>query len=468
MSAGAGSRNVLSLAWDAWRTERRGAAAVQARQRARLATLVAHARRRSRFYAELYDHLPGCGVDLDRLPPITKRALMARFDDWVTDPDVTLGDVEGFATDATRVGQLFRGRYVVWNSSGSTGLPAFFLQDEGAMAVYEALDLARTLPGWLSWSDLPPIARGRFRGAGILALGGHYAGIELLSHRWRRRPRRRRTARLLSVLAPLAETVDALNAWQPVILGAYASVLALLADEQEAGRLHIRPRVVFAASEPLRPGDRPRIERALGCRVRENYACSEAIALSAECKAGWHHVNADWTIVEPVDDALRPVPAGRLSHSVLITNLANWVQPIIRYDLGDQVQVRPDPCECGGSLPALRVIGRTDENLAFQAVDGRTVRLPAMGIGTLAYETPGVRRYQLIQTGRRRLAVRLQTDPGAEDVVWGRLEAALRAYLAEAGLAGVVVDRLKEAPVPVPGSGKLRRVWSEIADSERC
>jgi phenylacetate-coenzyme A ligase PaaK-like adenylate-forming protein len=464
MRAGPRPRGVLSLAWDAWRTERRGAGAVAARQGERLAALVAHARQRSRFYAEHYAHLPGDGVSLTRLPPVTKAALMARFDDWLADPTVTLRDVEGFAADPARIGELYRGRYTVWHSSGSTGLPAFFVQDEGAMAVYEALDLARTLPRWLAWRDLGPLARGRFRGAGILALGGHYAGIGLVAHRWRRRPRRRRNARLLSVLAPVAEIVDALNAWQPVILGGYASVLTLLADEQEAGRLHIRPGLVFSASEPLLEGDRARIERALGCRVRENYACSEALALTAECKRGWHHVNADWMIVEPVDEALRPVPPGRLSHTALITNLANWVQPIIRYDLGDRVRLRAGPCGCGSPLPALQVEGRTDENLAFRAPDGTIVRLSAMALTTVTYETPGVRRYQLVQTGAQRLTVRFEADPGAEDAVWAGLEARLRAYLTAQGLPTVAVDRAREAPATIPGSGKMRHVLSGLAE----
>jgi len=455
-------RRILPLAWDAWRAKRRGSGAIVARQQARLTALVAHARRHSHFYAERYRHLSGEGVSLCQLPPVTKRELMARFDDWVTDPAVTRAGVEAFAADPSRIGQLYLGRYVIWHSSGSTGLPAFFVQDEGAMAVYEALDLARTVPAWLSWGDVLPLLRGGLRGAGLLALGGHYAGIGLMTHRWRNRPRRRRNARLLSVLAPVAEMVRELNAWQPAIVGGYASVLALLADQQESGKLSIRPRLVFSSSEPLFAGDRARIERAFGCRVRENYGCSEAIALSAECTYGWHHVNADWMIVEPVDEALRPVPPGNLSHSALVTNLANPVQPIIRYDLGDQVRVKPEPCPCGSPLPALHVEGRTDENLAFRAPDGTSMSVSAMALTTVTYETPGVRRYQLVQTGPERLAVRFETDPGDEDAVWTGLQVRLRAYLSEQGLPAITVDRAVEKPAPIPGSGKMRQVWSEV------
>ncbi len=56
-----------------------------------------------------------------------------------------------------------------------------------------------------------------------------------------------------------------------------------------------------------------------------------------ECAHGLFHVNSDWYILEPVDEDYRPVAPDVGSHTVLITNLANRVQPLIRYDLGDRV-----------------------------------------------------------------------------------------------------------------------------------
>jgi hypothetical protein len=56
-----------------------------------------------------------------------------------------------------------------------------------------------------------------------------------------------------------------------------------------------------------------------------------------------------------------PVPPGRTSATVLMTNLANGVQPIIRYAPGDRVLRRPDPapptCEPGGRFRAVRTEG---------------------------------------------------------------------------------------------------------------
>jgi hypothetical protein len=48
-----------------------------------------------------------------------------------------------------------------------------------------------------------------------------------------------------------------------------------------------------------------------------------------------------------------------------MTDLANQVQPIIRYDQGDSVPLRPDAYPCGSTLPAIRVVGRTNDTLSF-------------------------------------------------------------------------------------------------------
>jgi phenylacetate-coenzyme A ligase PaaK-like adenylate-forming protein len=50
---------------------------------------------------------------------------------------------------------------------------------------------------------------------------------------------------------PLATIVRRLNGWQPEVLAVYPSVLAQLADEQIAGRLHIRLRSVATSAEVL-------------------------------------------------------------------------------------------------------------------------------------------------------------------------------------------------------------------------
>lgn len=132
----------LWVARDAWRATTRAGTAIAARQAARLEALVWHARPASRFYADHYREVsPGLvGTEaLYHLPPVTKPELMARFDDCVTEPSVTRAGVEQFVADLDNLGRDFLGQYMVFTTSGSTGVRALLMQDRRAIAVMTGL-----------------------------------------------------------------------------------------------------------------------------------------------------------------------------------------------------------------------------------------------------------------------------------------------------------------------------------------
>ena len=131
--------NVISSASNIWWTRRTGRSAVDAVSRARFQSLVQFARERSRFYREALSGLPQHDIALGMLPVTTKRQLMARFDDWVTDPKITRTGVHAFLDSRDNVGRRYLDRYLVWKSSGTGGEPGIFIQDPAAIATYDAL-----------------------------------------------------------------------------------------------------------------------------------------------------------------------------------------------------------------------------------------------------------------------------------------------------------------------------------------
>ncbi|MGE3661799.1 MAG: phenylacetate--CoA ligase family protein [Pseudonocardia sp.] len=459
----AGEDRVLRLLLDARRTYRDGPAAIAARQRARLAELVDFTRGHARVYGELYQGLPDRVEDPRLLPVTGKAALMARFDDWVTDPHVTAERVQAFVADPALIGRPFpaappgsRAGYTVATTSGTTGTRGTFLLDERALAVATALS-ARMLSTWLNASALPRLIAGRGRLVMVTATGGHFASAAAAA-RLRRSSRGRRRVRALSVHTPLPELVAQLNAFPPAVLAPYATTAALLATEQQAGRLRIRPALVALAAEGLPDGEIARIAAAFGAAVGNSYAATECPFLSYSCRQGWLHVNADWAIVEPVDAEHRPTPPGRQSHTVLVTNLANRVQPILRYDFGDSVLARPDPCPCGSPLPAIRVHGRTADLLTFPTPSGATVTITPLTLSTRLDRLPSLALFQILQTTPTELTVRLQPAPGATaQQAWADVHRELTALLTTHGLAQATVRPAEQAPQPATG-GKYRLV----------
>ncbi|GAY17152.1 phenylacetate--CoA ligase family protein [Mycobacterium sp. shizuoka-1] len=460
-----GDMKAFGVAWDAWRTTRGGAGAVTARQAPRLQALVAYARTHSRFYAGHYRdvrHGPVSLASLPSLPAVYKPELMARFDEWVTDPKLTRTGVSAWVADPANIGRDMFGEYVVFTTSGSTADPALLIQDRRALSVMFGLTYARSAgvlpPGLL----LRVLGHGA-RQAAVFATGGHFVSTVMFERRLRAHPVRRRYSRFFSVLDPLPELVANLNEFQPVLLGTYASALSVLIEEQEAGRLHIRPLVITSGGELLLPNVRQRARDVFGCVVTETYNASEATPLSLPCRLGNLHLNTDWYLVEPIDSSGDVVPPGHRSDSLLLTNLANYVQPLIRYELGDSVVVDADPCSCGSPLPTVTPEGRTDELLKLPGREGNQVVVMPMAIATAVEETPGVLRYQIIQTAPARLIVRLDEEAGSErSAVWTEVCRRLEAFLAAQRIGAVIIELAHERPEVNPRNGKLRHVLSAV------
>jgi phenylacetate-coenzyme A ligase PaaK-like adenylate-forming protein len=263
---------------------------------------------------------------------------------------------------------------------------------------------------------------------------------------------------VFSVQQPLPDLVAQLNAFRPAVLTGYPSALEALASEQAAGRLRLRPVVVELSGESADEDGRARIA-GLGGALHDAYAASECLVMAFDCAEGWLHVNSDWVVLEPVEADWSPTPPGRASHTVLLTNLANRVQPVIRYDLGDSVTARAGPCPCGSPFPAIRVEGRRDDVLRLVSSDGRTVRIPPLAIALAVGSAPGVRRAQLVQTGPRTLLVRLDVSPDAPpDDVWSNAFSGLARYLSGQAVTDVGLVRATEPPTLSATSGKFRHV----------
>lgn len=444
--------NITCLSWDIARARRQGLAGLLSRQRRRLAEQVAYARAHSRYYSELYRKLPDRIETPEILPVSTKFQLMQHFDDWVTDPDVTLEELRAFVDDQATIHQRFHGRYVVFQSSGSTGERGIYLVDRRDRAVHAALVLRSFLLSLSGREYLRLLAAG-VRAAGIGAGAAHHASSAVAPP-----ARLNGVLQMFSAETPLPDLVKQLNRFRPTILFGYASTIALLAGEQQAGRLRINPVLVSPGSEGLPPAVYDTISAVFGASVRSVYSAGELPRAAGGCRYQWLHVNCDWAVIEPVDADYRPTPAGQPSHTVLISNLVNRVQPFLRYDLGDSVLMRPDPCPCGSPLPAIRVQGRAAETLNLCNARGELVRLSSMAIGIAAGRAAQVQLYQIEQTAPTGLRVRFKPIPGApDDDVWTNLRTSIAGLLSEHHLDNVDIQRASEPPQQSV-SGKYSRI----------
>lgn len=356
-------------------------------QRAEFLRIARHAQASSKFYQDLY-HGIEITADFDpaRLPITDKRRLMEKFDLVPTDPRLRRAELERILGQASG-DQFFLGRYRIVATAGTSGLRGIFVYDRTAWRTV----LANTFR-WQRFTGIGPRLPRRL---GICSIGADNP-----MHVTSRIPMSGDVGlfRLLHLEAtdPVARQVAALNAFRPDALVPYPSVAALLAREQIAGRLVIRPAVVATHSELLTPEMGRLIEQAWGTKPFNHYGMTEEPHVGTDCTmhAGLH-LFEDTAVVEVVDDDYRPVPDGRMGTRWLLTSLYNTTQPLIRYEVTDMLCRSAEPCPCGRPFGLVQTIGgRAEDMLLLPRNDGRgEVAITPMVISLAVESFLAVREY---------------------------------------------------------------------------
>src|SRR5262249_41583225 len=97
---------------------------------------------------------------------------------------------------------------------------------------------------------------------------------------------------------------------------------------------------------------------------------------------------------------------------VLVTNLYNRVQPLIRYEIQDVVTMSPHPCPCGSPLPLVQsVAGRASERFWLDLGKGKR-EIPYYLFLAALHHCTELAEHQVLQTGPHHFVVRVVPQPG--------------------------------------------------------
>lgn len=265
-----------------------------------------------------------------------------------------------------------------------------------------------------------------------------------------------------SALLPISQIVDELNAFQPAMLGGYPTILELLVDEQKSGRLHISPVIIMTGGEYLSNHLREKLSEAFHCYVQTNYSCTEAGTIACECTEQHFHINDDWVIIEPVDKDNKPVPDGVQSDKILLTNLYNYTQPFIRYEVTDRIVMHHEPCACGNISPWLTIEGRVDDIVTFME-DEKEIKIAPLAIYAILKEIHGIQRFQIVAHKDNKLELRINPSSGySKEEVFESACIALRRFLASHGIHHAEISLSTGEPKQHPLSGKFKHVINAV------
>lgn len=436
----------------------------------RLSALVAYAKENSPYYNTLYHAVtPALNADSDvssflsALPQVNKIDLMAHFDEWLTDREVKLADVNEFMLDPDHIGRKFNGKYLVFTTSGSTGNPLVSLCDKTTNNVMSAVNLLRS---FAHKEDMSAFIKQGGKTIGVFANGGFYLSNSSVRARLLSMPWKKKQIAVTSALLPTDKIVKELNAFQPNMLGGYPSNLELLVDEQKSGRLQIQPVLIMTGGEYLSDEVRQKLSDAFHCHVQTSYGCTEGGTIACECTEQHFHINEDWVIVEPVDHDNNPVPDGVRSDKILLTNLFNYTQPFIRYEITDRVVMHHEPCVCGNPAPWLTLEGRTDDVVSFvkeqKDAGQKEIKIAPLALYATLKEVHELRRFQLIVHKNNQAELRLEAvDSCDRNTAYEKAKIALTDFLVVHDIHHVTFSLSEELPKQQAGSGKFKHIINE-------
>jgi phenylacetate-coenzyme A ligase PaaK-like adenylate-forming protein len=412
----------------------------------RLRRLLDYVVETSPYYREVLG--PGASeVDLATLPTLPKSILMEHFDEIVTDPRLRRGEIEEFL-GAADAGELFHDEYRVFSTSGTSGLSGLFVYSQAEFAHWAAVFLR-------SFARLGLEPETRLTGIGApspLHLSRQVAAALMAG---RGGPR-------LAVTMPIADIVGALNEYLPEFLVSYPTILALLAEEQLNGNLDIAPRVLVSVSEVLTEDAARRIEQAWAKPV-EMYASTEVgvIAVGSLSRTGMHV--CEEAIVEVVDENDQAVRPGMPGAKVLLTNLVNRAQPLIRYELNDSVVMADGPGPDGLPYERIeRVDGRSDDVLELPSSQTGMVKVHPYLLRAPFARLPEVVQYQIVHREDSllvRVVPRRDAPGDLVEVVTKSMRKAVSAAGATIPVEVVVVGNIEREP---GHAAKVKLVLSEV------
>ncbi len=413
----------------------------------KLSELLHYAYAHSEYYHEQFERAGITALNIDEIPlneypTIDKETLLKQFDKIVTIPGVTQEQLRKCdERDEMRTG-LPKGCHYV-HSSGSTGVPGYFLYDDSAWNTMLSGIIRGAFWG-MCWKEIAALLISGAKIAYLAATDGSYGGVMAVGdgiagvHAKELK---------LDINMPMREWITQIQTFQPNMVIGYPSAVKILAELVRAGSIQVKPMRIITCGEPLDVGLRAFIEDTFLVPVINFYGASESLAIGVE----EHPEDGmilfdDLNIIESIDGKM------------YLTCLYNKAQPLIRYEITDSITLE----EAGkqDAYPFSRIVGllgRDEDVLWFTDAAGRKEFLHPLAIEGICMES--LTDYQFRQTGSAAFEMYAQTSRTKTQELQEQIEAFMNKILQENGLDYVDFRiRFVDSILPNPKTGKKQLI----------
>jgi len=168
---------------------------------------------------------------------------------------------------------------------------------------------------------------------------------------------------------PYNNAIDQLNNIKPTILLTIPSLFAIIVDQfiEMCNLSNIKLKAFIYMGESLPSELRFKIETHLKCPIYSFYGTTETGGIGGSCKFDSKSVH-----YKPENILISLKNPFKLSNQkwygeAMLTTFNVHSQPVLKYIIGDVIELNTNLCKCGEKLPRLRFIERTSESFLIAA-----------------------------------------------------------------------------------------------------
>ncbi len=257
----------------------------------------------------------------------------------------------------------------------------------------------------------------------------------------------------LNHVNPVGQAADLMQSYKPAYVIGRANNLFDLAREMRARGNPPKVDCMIAFGANLSEATREECMQVFGSRIMDIYNSKEVYDIAHQCpETSNYHVNWELLLVEVLDENNNTCPPG-VQGRCIVTPFYNTAQPLIRYDIGDQLTLGTN-CKCGRTLQTITSLnGRTIHMFRRQNGEKFSLRLPGF-----LKKMIGAHEWQFAQTALNTVEVRYLKLAEAPPSGFVDLTQIIRAQI---GSDTQVVFK-PMAKLPLTAAGKLLETICEL------
>ncbi len=325
-----------------------------------------------------------------QMPIINKQIMMDNFDD-INTCGLELEDVKAYAVEKELNKDYlgyYKDQYVIGLSSGTSGNKGIYITSKELTEKLPFVFLARSgIPLKLLPFRILFLLR-------VFSQGFEDINAPLVNLKY------------LSTMTPVTEIIQSINENRINILMAPPSLIRLLLVHED--KIEKPLKMIMTYAEVLEEEEKERFEKIFNTKVIEIYQASEG-QMGSTCRCGNMHINEDLVFVELYDDKGDEITqAGIVATKMIVTNLVNFAQPLIRYEMNDLV-VLGDKCRCGSSFRVIKkILGRNDDVMYFINDKGMLQHIfPDLMSRWIITTSDSIREFRVFQNKKNELKIKI-------------------------------------------------------------